>query len=159
MSRNPESSGPRLRRRVAGALVLCLTLSGVARQPAFGVELLGRWQLTHDARDSSGHGRDAVNHGVSFDRQDGALFDGRQGWLEIPAERAPELGAQPFTISVHLHTAAELDDALGDILCWFDPKTRNGFNLGLLNYSGVTSAQSNWRNVFFGIDAGQGGET
>jgi hypothetical protein len=121
--------------------------------------LIGYWKLTADARDSSGEGRHAVNHGVSFLGTEGAVFDGRDDRLELPAELVPALGTGQFTISVEVHTNAELDDALGDILSWYDPQTRNGFNFGLLNYSGVTSSQSNWRNVFFGMDAAQGGET
>ena len=35
----------------------------------------------------------------------------------------------------------------------YDPDTRTGFTLSLMNYAGVTNAQSNWRNLLFGIDA------
>ncbi len=120
--------------------------------------LAAHWKLTADVQDSSGDNRHAINHGVTFDGGEGAAFDGRHSWLEVPANQVPALGSRPFTISVEVKTEAELDDALGDILSWYDPSTRNGFNFGLLNYSGVTSSQSNWRNVFFGIDTAQGGD-
>ena len=122
-------------------------------------KLAGHWKLTSNAQDSSGQGRHAINHGVRFRGKEGAVFDGRGGWIEVPGQRVPELAFGPFTISIQIHTAAELDDALGDILSWYNPRTRHGFNFGLLSYSGVTSSQSNWRNLFFGIDTAQGGKT
>jgi hypothetical protein len=120
--------------------------------------LVAHWKLEEDSRDSSGAGRDAVNHGVTFDPTEGATFDGIDSWLEISNDRAPKLGDGSFTLSVRVHTEAELDDVLGDVMSWYDPATRNGFNFGLMNYAGVTCAQSNWRNVFFGIDAARGGD-
>ncbi len=120
--------------------------------------LLAHWKLTNDARDSSGARRHAVNHGVSFDADAGAIFRGIDSWLEIPADQAPKLAAKPFTITAWIHTTEDLDDVLGDVMSWYNPETRNGFNLGLMNYAGVTSAQSNWRNILFGIDAAQGGD-
>lgn len=120
--------------------------------------LVAHWKLTSDAKDSSGNGRHAVNHGVGFGGSDCAVFDGRQAWLEVPRNRIPDLGTGQFSISVEVKTEADLDDALGDILSWYDPQTRNGINFGLLNYSGVTCSQSNWRNVFFGIDDAHGGD-
>ena len=52
-------------------------------------------------------------------------------------------------------TEEDLDDVLGDILSKYDPATRKGINLGLMNYVGNTSSQSNYRNLFFGIDDGR----
>ena len=119
---------------------------------------IAHWKLLSDANDSSGAGRHAVVHDVSFDADNGATFDGVKSWLEIPAAKTPQLGAKPFTIAVWIHTDEKVTDTLGDVMSWYDPKTRNGFNFGLMNYAGVTCAQSNWRNVFFGIDAAQGGD-
>jgi hypothetical protein len=122
-------------------------------------DLIAHWKLTENARDSSGNDHHAINHGgVTFADGEGAAFDGIDAWLEIPADRAPKFGTKPFTIAAWIHTDEDLDDVLGDIMSCFDPETRNGFNFGLMNYAGVTSAQSNWRNVFFGIDAAKGGE-
>ena len=56
---------------------------------------------------------------------------------------------------VWVNTEAKLNDVLGDILTKFDPTTRTGLNFGIMNYVGATSAQSNHRNVFFGIDGSQ----
>lgn len=117
--------------------------------------LLGKWDLNTDANDSSGHGHHAVNHGVEF-RGNDAIFNGRDAWLEVSS--LPKLSKKSFSLSVWIHTADKLDDSLGDIVSSFDPATRTGFNLGLMNYSGITCAQSNWRNLFFGVDANVGGD-
>ena len=117
--------------------------------------LIGHWKLVSNARDSSGVGRHAVNHGVRFEPKSGAVFNGRNAWLEVPAAKLPQLGNRPFTIAAWVHTVKDLDDVLGDVLAWYDPTTRTGVNLTLMNFSGVTSAQSNWRNILFGIDAGR----
>ncbi|MDA0835910.1 MAG: LamG domain-containing protein [Planctomycetota bacterium] len=116
--------------------------------------LVGHWKLTSDARDSSGANRHAVNHGVKFEGDGGAVFDGIDAWLEVPPSDSISLGKDPFTITVSIHTEEQLDDVLGDVLTCFDPAKRTGFTISLMNYSGVTNAQSNWRNVLFGIDAG-----
>ena len=54
---------------------------GVVIALSFGVAsaadgLIGYWKLAGDARDSSGAGRHAGNHGVRFTK-DGAVFNGR----------------------------------------------------------------------------------
>ena len=119
-------------------------------------DLVAHWQLTRDARDSVG-GHHPINHSVTFDGT-AAKFHGRGAWLELPKSLTPDIHQQPFTVCTWIHTDDILDDSLGDILSCFDQMTRTGFNLGLMNYSGITCAQSNWRNLFFGIDAGVGGE-
>jgi len=43
-----------------------------------------------------------------------ALFDGRSAWLEVPHDERLNLDGD-FTISVWVHTAAVLDDTLGDM--------------------------------------------
>ena len=120
--------------------------------------LVAHWPLTEDAKDLSGAARHAENHGVTFHGNKGASFDGIDSWLEVPSAKAPQLGSESFTLSAWVHTEENLDDVLGDVMSWYDPATRNGFNFSIMNYAGVTCAQSNWRNVFFGIDAKRGGD-
>ena len=112
------------------------------------------WKLAADGRDSSGNGHHAVNHGVRFEGDRAARFNGIDAWLEIPAARSLRLGTGDFSVAAWIHTAETLDDVLGDVMTCYDPATRTGFTISLMNYSGVTSAQSNWRNILFGIDAG-----
>jgi hypothetical protein len=157
---NPRSLRKRMSAITRCLGIACLHLAMSAGSESFASDgLIAHWKLTSDASDTSGNNRHATNHHVAIDGSEGAAFDGRQSWLEIPVSQVPALGNRPFTVSVEVKTEVELDDALGDILSWYDPSTRNGFNFGLLNYSGVTSSQWNWRNVFFGIDAAQGGDT
>jgi len=117
--------------------------------------LVAHWQLATGGQDSSGNGHHAINHGARFDGSGSALFDGIDAWLEVEARGNLQLGRSDFSLAAWVYTEKELDDVLGDVVSWYDPATANGFTLGLMNYAGVTSAQSNWRNVFFGIDAGQ----
>ena len=116
--------------------------------------LWAHWKLSGDTQDSSGNNRHAINHGVSWDTEKNAVFDGRRAWLELPAGRQLSPGTDRFTIAAWIHTDTKLDDVLGDIITSYDAKTRTGFTLSLMNYAGVTSAQSNWRNILFGMDAG-----
>lgn len=117
-------------------------------------DLLGHWKLTGDAQDYSSHG----NHGNAqkLDMQDGenAAFDGRQSYIEVPHSESLRLGTQEFTIALRIHTEEELDDALGDLLSKYDPENRRGFHFSILNNAGVTSSQSNDRQLHFGLDEG-----
>ena len=117
--------------------------------------LVAHWKLDGNVLDSSGHNRHAINHGVTWDADNNAVFNGRKAWLEIPARQNVGFETGEFTLSAWVHTASKLDDVIGDVMSCYDPKTRTGFNLSLMNYAGVTSAQSNWRNILFGMDSGQ----
>ncbi len=121
-------------------------------------ELVGHWRLTGgDCSDISGNGNHGVNHGVDLAGQDGAVFDGVDDYIEVPDDGSLQPDTEQFSVSVWIHTEEKLDDVLGDILDKFDPDTRTGITLSLMNYAGVTNAQSNYRNLSFGIDAARGG--
>jgi len=117
--------------------------------------LIGHWRLTGDCKDSSGQGNHGTAHGVKLDGPDGAQFDGVDDFIEVPDSKSLALGTGDFSVAVRVHTEEELDDVLGDILSKYDPANRTGLNLTIMNYAGVTSAQSNDRNLLFGIDAGR----
>ena len=116
--------------------------------------LVGHWQLVEDCGDSSGKGNHGSNHGVTF-TADGALLDGIDDYIEVPNAASLALGTEDFSVAVWVHTEARLRDVLGDVLSKYDPASRAGLNLSIMNYVGATSAQSNHRNVFCGIDGGQ----
>jgi hypothetical protein len=116
--------------------------------------LIAHWPLVADGNDVSGNNFNGIVHGVSFDAEDGALFDGRAAYVEVPHASALNFGEDDFAVSAWVHTDAELDDTLGDLLAKFDPASRKGVNLGIMNYHGVVNAQSNYRNLFFGLDNG-----
>ena len=115
--------------------------------------LVAHWPLQSHAKDVTGSQR-SINHGVRLAGNAG-VFDGRSAWVEVPAAESLRFGTNDFSIAVWVHTDKHLDDVLGDVISHYDPDTRTGFNLTLMNYAGVTSAQSNWRNVLFGIDDGR----
>ena len=119
-----------------------------------GEGLVARWKLSTDANDSSAGGHHAVNHGVRFENGS-AVFNGLDAWLEVPVSKSLKLGRKEFSIAAWVHTDELLDDVLGDVITCYDPAARKGFTLSMMNYAGVTSAQSNWRNILFGIDDGQ----
>lgn len=147
----------RLVRVVIGLLVLVFVVS---RADAADKDLLAHWPLSGDLQDHSGHGRHAVNRGARLDGEGpaagtlAASFDGRSGGIEVPVG-ALDLGARPFTLSMWVHADDASDDVPGDLMSFFDAEKRRGFNLGVLTQTGVTTSQSNWRNLVFGIDDGQ----
>lgn len=146
---------------VEGPLVGCahlLAASGAGADLPAQRGLLGRWPLSADGKDVSGLGHHCVNHGVTFGAAPStgsfkaARFDGLDDYLEVPSSSSLALGTKDFSVSVWINTSRELDDVLGDIVTMYDPAIRKGFVLSMMNFAGVTSSQSNYRNVTFGID-------
>ncbi len=142
---------------VGYAHLVAATPDDPAASPEAG--LIGHWPLAGDCRDASGHGNHGIQHGVDLSAGDpeggrgiAAAFDGRDDYIEVKPGAALKLGTRDFTLSAWVHTQHQLDDVLGDVLSMYDPATRTGFHLSLMNYAGVTSSQSNYRNVSFGID-------
>lgn len=116
--------------------------------------LPAHWPLTGDCRDHSGKGLHGINHGVEL-TYEGAQFDGRSAYIEVPDHPALRFGKGDFSITAWIHTEENLDDTLGDVIAKYDPGRRNGFNLCIQNFHGVASAQPNYRNLLFGIDDGK----
>jgi hypothetical protein len=124
--------------------------------------LIGHWRLSADARDSSPNRLDGTNHGVEFIVKGpeglaggAAKFDGRRGFVEIPAAEPLKLGKGDFSVSLCLHTAAMLDDAPGDLVSQYDSARRRGFSLAIKHPTGVTTNQAASRQLHFGIDDGR----
>ena len=125
-------------------------------------QLIGHWKLTGDAKDSSGNNNHGRNHGVDLKaigpdgKASGAAgFNGRNSYIEVPHSKSLQLGQGDFSMATWVHTEKKLDDAIGDIVSKFDPHSRTGINFSLQNNAGVASAQSNYRHLHFGIDAGK----
>ena len=124
--------------------------------------LVAHWKLAGDTQDHSTNGNHGQNRRVNLTEQgpddkpgSAAGFDGRNSYIEAPNSESLQLGSGEFSIAMWVHTAKELDDVLGDLVSKYDPITRTGFNLSIQHHAGVTSAQSNYRHLHFGIDAGQ----
>ena len=71
---------------------------------------------------------------------------------EIPASEAVRLGNGDFTVATWVQSDDVSDRLSGDLICQYDRKQRRGFHFTLKNNTGVTSNQSNWRHLQFGID-------
>ncbi|GMV99126.1 MAG: hypothetical protein AMXMBFR84_02650 [Candidatus Hydrogenedentota bacterium] len=132
----------------------CVAFGALAASVYAESYLVGHWPLTSDASDISGKGNNGTAHYVAFDATGGAHFDGRGAFIEVPHNESLDLGVTDFTIAAWVHTESVLDDTIGDILGKFDLARRKGLNFSVMNYHGVVNAQSNYRNLFFGIDDG-----
>ncbi len=121
-------------------------------------DLLAHWPLAGDANDRSPHKRHAQVYGTIDWQVAGprgttaAGFNGRDAMLQLPAENVPRFGTGDFTVAAWIHTAAESDDVLGDVVSQYDPKPRRGMRLTLKTNAGVTTTQANFRQLQFGID-------
>lgn len=145
-------------------LLLCFyaSLSTPSDLHAQESDLIGHWKLQGDFTDSSKSKNKTNNHGVEFNgsgpkgqKNRAAQFDGVKSYIEIEPSKTLALGTGDFTISLWLFTTDTMDDNLGDLITKYDPVTRKGFNLSLVNHAGVTGSQANYRNVQFGIDDGK----
>jgi concanavalin A-like lectin/glucanase superfamily protein len=119
--------------------------------------LLGHWPLEGDARDVTDGGHHGEARGVVFERVEGrpaARFDGVGACMEVPHASPLQVGERDFSVALWVHTESALRDTLGDLVSAFDVGGRRGFHLGFQNFAGVTSGQSNHRDLQFGIDAG-----
>jgi len=124
--------------------------------------LTGHWKLQGDALDSSASNNKSLNYGVDVkaagpkgQKNGAAYFEGTKSYIEIKHSQSLEPGTGDFTISLWIHTEEKMDDNLGDLITKYDPETRKGFNLSLVNHAGVTGSQANYRNLQFGIDDGK----
>jgi hypothetical protein len=116
--------------------------------------LIGYWKLRGDARDSSGHDHHGTNHGVDIET---GTFHGRGAYIEVSDSADFDFGERDFTIAAEVFTAAELTDFFGDVVTKFESARRRGFQLSLNGSSSGYNAQSDTRQLAFGIDQGSTG--
>ncbi|TWU09046.1 hypothetical protein CA54_42860 [Symmachiella macrocystis] len=148
-----------MNRFLTNALVL-LFVCGAGVDARGDDKLIGDWPLAGDTRDhsssklkSKARDIDLKVAGPRGQANTAGGFDGRTSVIEVEDNPALHLGTGEFSISLWANTQEKLDDVLGDLVAKYDAKSRTGFNLGILNLSGVTSTQSNHRHLYFGIDA------
>jgi hypothetical protein len=137
-------------------LVAALAIACTATSYATAEEknLVGYWKLRGDCRDYSGHDHHGKNHGV--DLETGA-FDGRDAYIEIPDTKDFAFDGNDFSIAAEVSTDANLDDFFGSLLSKFDPEFRRGFHLSFTGNSSGYNAQSDTRQLAFGIDQNSSG--
>ncbi len=111
--------------------------------------LIGYWKLKGDCRDHSGKGNHGVNFGVDLETGE---FNGRGAYVNVPNSKSLAIGTGDFSISAWVHTKADVDDVLGDIVGKYDPSLRKGFTLNLKASSGGYQSSGDDRHVYFGID-------
>lgn len=81
-----------------------------------------------------------------------AAFNGKSSYLEIPACPDLNFNTDNFSLSLWVETD-ENTDIIGDFISKYDSKNRRGWSLNAVTASGTTTtAQSNYRNLHFGID-------
>lgn len=149
---------------IARGLLLSLLVISVTILPSQAGEpgLTGWWKLAGNTDDASGRNRHGVNHDADLTAKgpDGksagaAGFNGRDRFIEIPAERSPRLGSGDFSVALWVHTDPDPNAGWGEIVSQYDSNARRGFQLGIATHAGVTTSQANTRNLYFGIDDGR----
>lgn len=123
---------------------------------------IAHWPLAADARDVGPHKLETKNLGATFETPtadaDGhgvARFAGLGKYLAVDDIRAlANLSLDEFTIALWIKTDDRTDVDIQQLVSWRDPGTRTGFELSLRTNTGVTTCQSNARQLQFGIDAG-----
>ncbi|MEX2168081.1 MAG: LamG-like jellyroll fold domain-containing protein [Pirellulales bacterium] len=136
-------------------LFLLLTLLPFGSAHAADEELVGYWKLQGDCQDYSGHNNHGRNQGVDLNS---SKFNGRDASIEVADAESLHFADGDFSVSAELCAQADLTDAFGDLLSKFDPVHRRGFNLTLSSNSSGYNAQSNLRQLFFGVDNATSGE-
>ncbi len=120
-------------------------------------EPVAAWPLDEDGRAAEPDGRHARAIGeVAFGPSADPAFDrpvahvrGR-GRLEVASP--PALGAD-LTVSAWVRPAAPATTVLGDVVSWFDARSRRGFVLGF-EHGSPCGSHGNDRTAWFGVDAG-----
>ncbi|QDU79910.1 hypothetical protein Pla110_16300 [Polystyrenella longa] len=136
------------------ALSALFCLSPLAAQEG----LVGHFKLSTNAKDSSSQhlqGKAVELKFVKGKEFSSTRFDGLKSELIFEESSLAKIGTKPFSVSMWVNLSEETDDVIGDLISQYDPATRRGFNLSVKTNSGVTSSQSNYRQLQFGIDDGQ----
>ena len=127
------------------------------------MDLVGHWPMKDDLLDHSENRLDSLVRDVVLADANGSRkgragrFNGSSAMIEVSHHAALELETGDFTISAWIHTDSDTD-VVGDIVGKFDDEKRRGFNFAGVSNAGVTSSQSNYRNLHFGIDDGRSDE-
>lgn len=122
-------------------------------------ELIAHWPFTEDFRDTKSTFTSTTNHNIQIapshhTHQQAAHFNGRDSFLEVPAQPALNWGNDDFTVAMWIETDSDTA-VVGDLLSRYDSTIRRGWSLSVVTNTGVTSTtQPNYRHLQFGIDNG-----
>ncbi len=148
----PQASGILM---VALLVAMPRQLEG-AQDPSTPPVPVAHWPLSGHAIESVHGATTMVRGNVRFSStHPGAFFRGPETWLEVPGGQAPRLAKDDFTLSVWMKSDEATGLIPGDLVSQYDEARRRGFHLTLKCNPGVTSNQSNWRHLQFGIDDDQ----
>ncbi len=120
--------------------------------------LLAHWPFNGSLEAHTDLELSVTNHGVSLIEAGGgrqaARFNGESSYLEIAPHPALNFGSENFSVTLWVETD-ETSDYVGDFVSKFHCGDRTGWSFNAVTNSGTTTAaQSNYRNLQFGIDAG-----
>jgi hypothetical protein len=135
------------------ALILAASPQALPAAPTDG--LVGHWMLRGDCQDHSGKGNHGVNRGVNLSVGE---FDGTKAYIEVPPSDSLRFGVGGFSFSMWVHTLAQVDDAIGDVLDCYDPSLRRGITLTINSSASGYLSQGTDRHIYFGIDNAKLGE-
>lgn len=144
------------------ATLICLMSFPIGRADGAEPILIGHWPLRQDVEEVSGSKLKSVARNIRF-APDGpsssptgaAVFNGLNSVIEVAPSPALDFGATDFSVAMWVKTEDELDDLIGDLVSRYDSTSRTGFHLGIYTHGGVTTSQSNSRQLHFGIDSGR----
>jgi hypothetical protein len=118
---------------------------------------VGAWDLAEDGSDTSGRARHAVITGdVTFGPSTDPAV--RRPVARLRAAGRLEVdpawtGADGFTVAAWVNAASPATTVLGDVVAWFDPRSRHGFTLGF-EHGSPCGSHGNDRTAWFGVDRG-----
>ncbi|MCC6679944.1 MAG: LamG domain-containing protein [Phycisphaeraceae bacterium] len=115
--------------------------------------LVAHWPMLGDLADCSPCRHATRNHHVTAG-VDGAVFNGRDSFLEVQPHPALQLGAADLSIVAEIHIERNVGDVVGDIVSHYDHDARSGYHLSIKHLAGVVSSQPNYRHLQFEIDDG-----
>ncbi|GAA3412330.1 LamG-like jellyroll fold domain-containing protein [Paenibacillus hodogayensis] len=109
---------------------------------------IGYWPLRADWRDASGEGRHGQAKSLVFS-EEGAVFDGIGSEVTLPVSAETD-GSRPFSLSLEFQVKDGKGFLPGGLASVYSEERMEGWHLSVLTQAGVTSTQSNWRNLQFG---------
>src|SRR5690606_29160022 len=124
--------------------------------------LEGHWELRGNPQDNSGNDRHAIVKGdIDFgvtgpDKKQGSAIglNGHNAWLEVPANKSPNLGNEDFSISLWINLNNNAGNVPGDLLSQYDSLNKKRFHLSL-HTNAVTTSLAKYNKLHFGIDNDQ----